>query len=235
MIFYTKVIMDRLRELNVKQLTSLLSWYRIRGRSRMTTREAKIQALNNIPEVINNAQQIADNRREIFREIGNMPRRRANQPQLPLPIPRNRPNLPPLNIPQPTQIPGTPPGSPDRFIPETPPGPPPSNKPKRPSPPKPTRPPPPIPIKPKKQVIKNELVKNTKQTPFLGNVLNKFWDFVKPYIPEKVKNKTEELAKNFIDRYKKANEINQPQNRLNRTKSKRDYARRREQDQKQKG
>ena len=208
--------MDRIRELNVKQLTSLLSWYRIRGRSRMTTREAKIQALNNIPEVINNAQQIADNRREIFREIDNMPRRRANQPQLPLPIPqirpRNRPNLPPLNIPQPTQIPGTPPGSPDRYRPGTPPDTPP-----------PTRPPPPIPTKPKKQVIKNESVKNTEQTPFLGNVLNKFWDFVKPYIPEKVKNKAEELAKNFIDRYKKANEINQPKNQPNRTKSKRDY------------
>ena len=43
---------------------------------------------------------------------------------------------------------------------------------------------------------------------------------MKPYIPEKVKNKTEELAKNFIDRYKKANE---PKNQPKRTKSKRDY------------
>ena len=56
-----------------------------------------------------------------------------------------------------------------------------------------------------------------KILPFLGNVLNKFWDFVKPYIPEKVKNKTEELAKNFIDRYKKANE---PKNKPNQSKSK---------------
>ena len=71
--------------------------------------------------------------------------------------------------------------------------------------------------------MKKDLVKNTKQTPFLGNALNKFWDLVKSYIPEKVKNKTEELAKNFIDRYKKANEINQPKNQPNQAKSKRDY------------
>ena len=188
--------MDQLRrELNFKQLTKLLTFYKIPGRSEMTTKEDKAAALSIIPEVINNVKQILANRREIFEAIDNMPRRRANQPQPPLPIPqirpRNRPNLPPLNIPQPIQIPGTPPGSPDIFIPSTPPGTPPSNqpriKPKRPSPPKPTRPPPPIPTKPKTPPIKQDLVKNTKQTPFWGNALNKFWDLVKPYIPEKVK------------------------------------------------
>ena len=146
--------MDQLRrELNFKQLTKLLTFYKIPGRSEMTTKEDKATALSIIPEVINNVQQILVNRREIFEAIDNMPRRRANQPQPPLPIPqirqRNRPNLPLLNIPQPIQIPGTPPGSPDIFIPSTPPGTPPpnqprininKNKPKRPSPPKPTRP-----------------------------------------------------------------------------------------------
>ena len=203
--------MEQLYNLNVKQLSTLLSWYRIQGRARMTIKDEKIQALSNIPEVVNNVQQIVDNKREIFTAIYNAPKRRANSPQPPLPIPRNtqhppppinrtkppRPPPPKLYIPPPKQMPGTPPGSPDLFRPETPPGSP---------PPRPTM------LKP--QPLKNT---KTKQTPFIGNILNKFWNYVKPYIPEKVKHKTEELAKNFIERYKK---VNQPKELKSSNKSK---------------
>ena len=186
---------QQLRRLNVPELKSLVRWYNIRGRSAFNKAEL-INALINIPEITNNIQEIINNIVGIVNELRNMPIRPRNQPNLPLPIPNiapppMRPNLPPLTIPQP--MPGTPPGSPDIIRPGTPPGPPPPNQPrininkskskKRPSPPKP----------------------KTKQTPFLGNVLNKFWNFVKPYIPKKVKNKTEELAKKFIERYKKVN------------------------------
>ena len=76
--------MDQLRrELNFKQLTKLLTFYKIPGRSEMTTKEDKAIALGIIPEVINNIQQIIDNRTEIFRTIDNMPRRRAESAATP--------------------------------------------------------------------------------------------------------------------------------------------------------
>ena len=153
---------QQLRRLNVLQLKTLVRWYNIRGRSGFNKREL-IGALINIPEITNNIQEITNNIAGIVGELRNTPMRPINQPNLPLPIPNivppqirpaNRPNLPPLTIPQP--MPGTPPGSPDRFRPGTPPGPPPQNI-----------------NKPKPKNTK------TKQTPFLGNVLNKFWNFVK--------------------------------------------------------
>ena len=204
---------QELRRLNVPQLKSLVRWYNIRGRSAFNKAEL-IGALVNIPEITNNIREIVDNIAGIVGELRNKPMRPINQPNLPLPIPDTNPppirirrqtNLPPLTIPPP--IPGTPPGSPDIIRPGTPPGPPPPNQPrininKYISPPKP----------------------KTKQTPFLGNVLNKFWNFVKPYIPEKAKNKTEELAKKFIERYKKVNkpkEIKPPKRKGARPKTKR--------------
>ena len=182
---------QQLRRLTVLELKSLVRWYNIPGRSRFN-KEELIGALINIPEIINNIPEIINNIVGIVNELRNTPMRPRNQPNLPLPIPniepppmrpRNQPNLPPLTIPQP--MPGTPPGSPDRFRPGTPPNPP-------------------------QQNINKPKTKNTKtkQIPFLGNVLNKFWNFVKPYIPKKVKNETEELAKKFIERYKK---VNKPQ------------------------